>query len=86
MELIACVMPQKVKLTAKASGGTKKYQYKFAYKRFGASKIKAICKYGSKKSINWLPKTDGKYTLYVYARDKTTKRTVKKRIKKYIVK
>ncbi len=45
---------KKVKLTAKASGGTKKYQYKFSYKRFGASKIKAICKYGSKKSINWL--------------------------------
>ena len=77
---------KKVKLTAKASGGTKKYQYKFSYKKSGTGRIKAICKYRPKKTINWLPKASGKYILYVYARDKTTKRVAKKSIRKYIVK
>lgn len=77
---------KKVKLTVKASGGTKKYQYKFRYKKSGTKKIKTISNYSSKKSVTWRPKSSGKYTLYVYARDKTTKRTAKKTIRNYIVK
>lgn len=76
---------QKVKLTVKASGGTKKYRYKFRYKRSGTKKIKGISNYRSKKAANWRPKESGRYTLYVYVRDKTTKRTAKKIIRNYIV-
>lgn len=76
---------QKVKLTVKASGGTKKYQYKFGYKKSGTKKMKKISNYSSKKSVSWWPKKSGKYTLYVYVRDKTTKRTAKKSIRKYLV-
>ncbi len=76
---------QKVKLTAKASGGTKKYMYKFRYKRFGSKKMKGIRNYRSKKTVNWRPKKFGRYTLYVYVRDKTTKRTAKKIIRNYTV-
>ncbi|MBD5135127.1 MAG: type I pullulanase [Lachnospiraceae bacterium] len=77
---------KKVKLTVKASGGTKKYQYKFGYKKAGTNKIFGISNYSSKKTVNWIPKKSGKYTLYVYVRDKTTKKVVKKTISKYVVK
>ncbi len=77
---------RKVKLTIKASGGTKKYQYQFAYKKYGTKKIKRIRKYSSKKAVNWRPKAPGKYILYGYVRDKNTKRIVKKTIRKYTVK
>lgn len=74
---------KKVKLTVKASGGTKKYQYKFSYKKSGTNKIKGIRNYSYKKTVNWIPKESGKYTLYVYVRDKITKRVVKKVISRY---
>ncbi len=77
---------KKVKLTVKASGGTKKYQYKFEYKKSGTKKIKRICNYSSKKTVIWRPKSSGKYTLYVYVKDKTTKRTVKKTINNFKIK
>ncbi len=77
---------KKIKLTVKASGGTKKYQYKFEYKKSGTKKIKKINPYSSKRTVNWRPKTPGTYMLYAYARDKTTKRVVKKTIHRYIVK
>lgn len=76
---------QKVKLVVNASGGTKKYQYKFRYKIAGTKKMKKISNYSSKKTVNWWPEESGKYTLYVYVRDKKTKRTIKKKIHKYIV-
>ncbi len=76
---------QKVKLMVNASGGTEKYQYKFGYKISGTKKMKKISNYSSKKNINWWPEESGKYKLYVYVRDKKTKRTIKKTIHKYIV-
>lgn len=76
---------EKVQLAVKASGGTKKYQYKYAYKKSGTKKINTIKNYSSKRTVNWRPKKSGKYTLYVYVRDKTTKRTVKKTVRNYIV-
>lgn len=76
---------RKVKLMMKASGGTKKYLYKFSYKRSGTKKIKRISAYSSKKIVSWRPKKSGKYTLYVYVRDKRTKRIAKKIVRNYIV-
>ena len=77
---------KKVKLTVLVSGGTKKYQYKFGYKKTGTNKIKGIRNYSSKKTVNWRPKNSGKYTLYVSVKDKMTKRVITKTIRKYVVK
>ena len=77
---------KKVKLTVKASGGTKKYQYKFAYKKSGTNKLVTISKYSSKKSVSWKPKKSGKYSLYVYVKDKVTKKVARKMITRFMVK
>ncbi len=76
---------RKVKLTVKAQGGTKKYQYMFRYKKSGTNKIKKISNYSSKKIVSWRPKSPGTYTLYANVRDRTTKRTAQKIIRKYVV-
>ena len=76
---------RKVKLTAKAQGGTKKYQYMFGYKKSGTNKIKKISSYSSKRIVSWRPKSPGRYTLYVCVKDKTTKRVSKKASLKYVV-
>ena len=77
---------RKVKLTVSATGGSKKYAYKFAYKYQGSSKVVAISKYSSKKSVTWKPKKSGKYKLYAYVKDKSKNKVVKKEIKTYKVK
>lgn len=76
----------KVKLSVSASGGSKKYSYKFAYKYQGSKKVISINKYSSKKTYVWKPKKTGKYTLYVYVKDKSKNKVVKREIKNYVVK
>ena len=70
-----------IKLTSKASGGSGKYLYKFAYRKTGEDFMKTIRKYGSSSSTKWTPKSKGKYVLYVYIKDKVTRKLVKKSIK-----
>ena len=74
----------KIKLTAKATGGGGSYQYKFAYK-YKTGKYKMISKYSTKWYTYWTPKKSGTYTLRVTVYDKITKKTATY-TKKYIVK
>ncbi|MDE5779950.1 MAG: hypothetical protein K2I03_00495, partial [Lachnospiraceae bacterium] len=75
---------KKIKLTSKASGGTKKYMYKYSYKL--GKTAKTISGYNKKSSVNWTPKKAGTYELRVYVKDAKTGKVVKKTIKKYVVK
>ena len=75
---------KKIKLTAKAAGGTKKYMYKYSYKL--GKTAKTISGYNKKSSVNWTPKKAGTYELRVYVKDAKTGKVVKKTIKKYVVK
>ena len=63
----------KIKLTAKATGGGGSYQYKFAYK-YKTGKYKIISKYGTKPYTYWVPNKAGTYTLRVTVYDKITKK------------
>ena len=74
----------KIKLTAKATGGGGRYRYKFAYK-YKNGKYKLISKYSTKRYKYWIPKKAGTYTLRVTVYDKTTKKAATY-TKKYVVK
>ncbi|MBD5135454.1 MAG: starch-binding protein [Lachnospiraceae bacterium] len=75
---------QTVRMTAKATGGDGELKYKFVVKR--GNKNQAVRKYSSDNSCQWIPAQSGKYTLYVYVKDSSTGKVVKKSIKNYNVK
>ncbi|MDE5781409.1 MAG: MucBP domain-containing protein [Lachnospiraceae bacterium] len=76
---------QTVRMTAKATGGGGELKYQFVVK-LGNGKNQAVRKYSSDNSCQWLPTQSGKYTLYVYVKDSSTGKVVKKSIKNYNVK
>ena len=76
---------QTVRMTAKATGGGGELKYQFVVK-LGNGKNQAVRKYSSDNSCQWIPTQSGKYTLYVYVKDSSTGKIVKKSIKNYNVK
>lgn len=72
----------KIKLTAKASGGEGELLYKFVCIYDDESKV--LRDYSSKRAINWVPSEAGTYKLYVYVTDEAGAEVVKS-IKKYVV-
>ncbi|MDE6253003.1 MAG: MucBP domain-containing protein [Lachnospiraceae bacterium] len=76
---------QTVRMTATATGGGGELKYQFVVK-LGNGKNQAVRKYSSDNSCQWIPTQSGKYTLYVYVKDSSTGKVVKKSIKNYYVK
>ena len=72
-----------IKLSAKGSGGSKKYQYKFAYVLNG--KLTTISDFSSSRSVNWVPKKAGTYRLIAYVKDAKSETVVNKKITNYVV-
>ncbi|MBD5135246.1 MAG: starch-binding protein [Lachnospiraceae bacterium] len=76
---------QSVRMTANATGGSGELEYQFVVKR-GNGENQTVRKYSSDNSCQWIPAQTGKYTLYVYVKDSSTGKIVKKSIKNYNVK
>ena len=72
-----------IKLSAKGSGGSKKFQYKFAYVLNG--KLTTISDFSSSRSVNWVPKKAGTYRLIAYVKDAKSETVVNKKITNYVV-
>ena len=73
----------KVGLSAKAAGGSKKYNYEFSYIYKGDEKV--IGEFATAKKITWTPDKAGKYKLVVTVKDVKSEDVVTKSIKNYIV-
>ena len=72
-----------INLSAKAVGGSKRYQYQFSYILDGEKTI--IKDFGTAGKIKWTPDEEGKYRLVVSVKDVNSERVVTKSIKKYVV-
>ncbi|MBD5134398.1 MAG: starch-binding protein [Lachnospiraceae bacterium] len=66
---------RKVKLSVSATGGTKKYSYKFKYTYKNKSVV--IRKYSGSSKVTWTPRKKGKYKLTVYVKDAKNRKTTK---------
>ena len=73
-----------IKMYLKATGGTKKYTYKYVYTYKG--KKKTISGFSNARTVKWKPKKTGVYTITAYVKESGTGKVLKKTSKITIVK